>query len=442
MEKKIFRNLFALSAIVIVVTAVLVTWITYKDFLSDMETEIKQESIYIAAAVEINGEEYLEDIKELSPNRITVIDREGNVVFDTDEDVKTMGNHLDRPEVVEAFENSYGETIRNSDTVGQTTFYYAVRLENGHVLRVANTVSNVYEAVIQTIPYLLTISAIVLLLTVLVAKKQTKDIVMPINNIDLEAPLSNQVYEEIEPLLRKLDQQNQVAGETERLRREFSANVSHELKTPLTSISGYAEIIKAGIVKPEDTNAFAEKIYTEAKRMIALVEDIMAISRLDEGVVEMPIIQTDLNEIGSRVVERLEDKAKELKIRLRYHCDVDGIVPVQGVPHMIEELIFNLCDNALKYNKMGGTVDVYVENNPARVRVEDTGIGIPESHQSRIFERFYRVDKSHSKETGGTGLGLSIVKHIAQTHGAEIKLESQEGLGTNIEVIFPLEEKR
>ena len=436
MEKKIFKNLFALSAIIIIVTAILVTWTTYKDFLSDMETEIKQQSLYITAAVNLNGEEYLNDIKSLSPNRITVIARDGEVIFDTDEDINAMKNHLDRPEVIEAFEKGAGETIRNSDTVGQTTFYYAVKLENGNVLRVANTMSNVYEAVLQTIPYLATISIVVLLLTVIIAKKQTKDFVMPINNIDLEDPLSNKVYEEIEPLLKKLDQQNAVAGETEKLRREFSANVSHELKTPLTSISGYAEIIKEGIVKPEDTKAFAKKIYIEAERMIALVEDIMAISRLDEGIVDMPVVQTDLKEIASRVTERLSDKARERKIRLTYHDDCEERVLVSGVPHMIEELVFNLCDNAINYNKMGGTVDVYVQNEPSRILIADTGIGIPKEHQSRIFERFYRVDKSHSKETGGTGLGLSIVKHIAQTHGAEIKLESEEGMGTNIEVVF------
>lgn len=550
MEKKIFRNLFALSAIIVIITAVLVSWITYKDFLGDMQSEIKQEAGYIAAAVNLNGEDYLNQVKTLSQNRITVINTQGQVVFDTAENVQNMSNHADRPEVAEAFEKGQGEIIRQSDTVGRETFYYALRLENGDILRVANTMDSVYSAVVQTIPFLIFICAVVLMVSVIIAKRQTKTLVMPINDMDLDDPLSNEVYEEFSPLLRKLAHQNtiiektiatlnrerdefysitqnmneglivlnkdgEILGinkraseifgktqkghylvlnrtaefrqvieaalegretqtilkqddgrlysvtaapaadteqtakgvivlvldvtekeETERLRREFSANVSHELKTPLTSISGYAELIKEGIAKPEDTKLFAGKIYTEAKRMVALVEDIMKISRLDEGMTETPIAKADLKEISRQVVERLESKAQQSDITVSLNFEDEAPAEVQGVPHMIEELIFNLCDNAIKYNKQGGRVDVTVGSQPVKVRVEDTGIGIAEEHQSRIFERFYRVDKSHSRETGGTGLGLSIVKHIAQTHGADISLQSKEGQGTAIEVRF------
>lgn len=553
MEKKIFRNLFALSAVIVVMTSILTSWVIYRGFLSDMQSEIRQEAGYIAA-VNFNGEEYLRDIEKLSQNRITVIDAKGQVVFDNLEDAGNMENHAGRPEVVQALENGHGEIIRNSDTVGMETFYYAVKLENGSILRVANTMSNVYAAVSATVPFMILICAAVLIVTVIIAKHQTKSLVMPINEMNLEDPLSNEVYDEFSPLLRKLAHQNTIiektiaelnkerdefysitqnmreglivlnsegeilginrraseifgkrqkghyillnrsaefrqvieealagkaaqtilkqedgrlysitatpAGdgletakgvivlvldvtekeETERYRREFSANVSHELKTPLTSISGYAELIKEGIAKPEDTKMFADKIYTEAKRMITLVEDIMKISRMDEGMPEMPAAKTDLNKICRQVVERLADKAEEMDITLKYSCESDAPVEVNGIPHMIEELVFNLCDNAIKYNKPGGSASVTVSADPVSVKVEDTGIGIAEENQGRIFERFYRVDKSHSKETGGTGLGLSIVKHIVQTHGAEISLKSKEGCGTTIEVNFPVKE--
>jgi len=385
------------------------------------------------------------------------------------------------------------------------------------------------------------------------ARHQTASIVAPLNNLDLEEPLSNDVYDEFSPLLRKLEQQNTLieetflilnkereefksitqnmneglivlnsagemlivnqraaeifgkvveghyltlnrsaefrevaekalngeAGEsrlkqdgriyqlmatptlseesengkpegvvvlalditekeeTERIRREFSANVSHELRTPLTSISGYAEIIKEGIAKPEDINSFAEKIYSETKRMIALVEDIMKISKLDEGVIEASNEMVNLQEICKDVIERLEDKAQKTQVTIDLENTTEKPpVFVKGVTAMLDELVFNLCENAIKYNKKGGNVTVKLTDNPVRLIVTDTGIGIAQEHQSRIFERFYCVDKSHSRDTGGTGLGLSIVKHIVKQHKAGINLESEPDKGTKIEITF------
>lgn len=278
--------------------------------------------------------------------------------------------------------------------------------------------------------------------TFILVRKQTKDLIEPINTLNLEEPLKDVAYEELRPLLGRVDQQNkQIAKQMEELkeaeavRREFSANVSHELKTPLMSISGYAELMMNGMVPDEKVPEFSGRIYHEASRLSALVADIIQLSRLDEKNGETMFEQVDIGELGEDVINNLQNRAAKKKINLEY---TGGPAQMQGVRHVLYEMFYNITDNAIRYTPDGGDVKIFVGklNGKPYFRVEDNGIGIPESEQQRIFERFYRVDKSHSRETGGTGLGLSIVKHGAVLHHAKILLDSEPGKGTKMEILF------
>jgi len=531
---------------------VLITGATYGKFYDNMKADVKNNAAYIAAAVNMLGTDYLHEInKSDDTSRITLISSDGTVLYDNMEDISAMDNHLNRPEVLSALKKGIGEAVRLSDTMDKQTFYYAVKLDNGTIIRLSKTMSSVYYEVGSLVPYMLVIAVVVFTLAMLIAKRQTKKIVVPINGLDLENPLSNDIYDELSPLLVRIEKQNKqierqmrelkekqeeffaitknmsegliildnnahilsinrsalemlgignkdyhskhiltinrslplqtaveksIKGascqeilpvgkyqyqiianpvfidnnlkgvvlliiditekyEAEQMRREFSANVSHELKTPLTSISGYAEIMKNGLVKAEDMYKFAEKIYNEASRLINLIDDIIKLSSLDENSMKRPVDQVDLLALSKDVVSRLTNKAEEKNIKL----SVTGErAVITGTKQILEEMIFNLCDNAIKYNRDGGSVDVSVLYRGKNIvlTVSDTGIGIPKEHQGRVFERFYRVDKSHSKSTGGTGLGLSIVKHGAIYHNAAIELESQVGKGTTIRIIF------
>ena len=279
------------------------------------------------------------------------------------------------------------------------------------------------------------IAVVMLLLAAALSRNQVAKMIRPINELDLNVPLENEMYEELTPLLKRIDEQNKQKDAIADMRKEFSANVSHELKTPLTSISGYAEIMKNGLVKPEDMKVFSERIYNEASRLITLVEDIIKLSKLDEGAIEVEKEDVDLYELTREIVSRLAPQAESRNV----HLEVTGEnVIYHGVRQILDEMIYNICENAVKYNKKGGSVSVWVGATlkGKKVIVSDTGIGIPKDQQERIFERFYRVDKSHSKETGGTGLGLSIVKHGAIMHNAQIHVESEEGKGTKMEITF------
>ena len=314
-------------------------------------------------------------------------------------------------------------------------FYYAVKLENGDVLRVSKTVDTAFRTAMKVFPAMGLIALIMLAFAGILVKWQVTRLIRPINRLDLENPLENDVYEELTPLLQSIDKQNKEKDAVANMRKEFSANVSHELKTPLTSISGYAEIMKSGLVKPEDMKGFAERIYNEARRLITLVEDIIKLSKLDEGNVQLEKEEVDLYKLTREILTRLSPQAAKRKV----HVEVTG-EPVEyvGIRQILDEMIYNICENAIKYNKEGGKLTVWVGNTlqGKKVCVTDTGIGIPENETDRIFERFYRVDKSHSKETGGTGLGLSIVKHGAMLHGVKIHVDSKLGEGTKIELIF------
>ena len=368
--------------------------------------------------------------------RVTQIDENGDVLYDTRRDSSTLENHSGRKEVREALAEGEGEDVRMSDTVGQEMYYYALLLDDGTVLRASKSMDGLVRTALGNLPVMAGLAAIMLILAYFMAKWQTRRLVKPIYDLDLEHPLDNETYDELTPFLEAMDRQNKEKEAVSNMRKEFSANVSHELKTPLTSISGYAEIMKNGMVRPQDIPLFSERIYKEARRLITLVEDIIKLSKLDEESVELEKQDVDLYELTREIISRLSPQASQKSIRM----EVTG-EPVKyfGIRQILDEMIYNVCENAIKYNNEYGRVSVWVGNtlDGPKITVSDTGIGIPEEHHERIFERFYRVDKSHSKERGGTGLGLSIVKHGALLHGAKVSVESTPGRGTRIEMQFP-----
>lgn len=552
MTKKIFKSIMAVCTVVLVLGLAFVMGILYRYFGKQISTELEKEASYVAQGVELSGVEYLEKLKGKN-SRITLIDKDGSVLYDNQAEASSMENHEDREEVEEAAATGKGEAVRMSETLSEKTIYYALRLEDGKILRVSSTQYSVLALVYQLIVPVLWILLLMIILSGAFAFRLSKKVVEPVNNLDLEHPEENEVYEEVAPLLSRMYKQNreiknqidtarrqqeefsiitenmqeglvvidrytmilsgnssvwklfhvsepksgesvyvlnrseefqsiidkaldgkhneavlkvdgsdihvianpvmrenQVEGavlllvnvteklEREKLRREFSANVSHELKTPLTSISGFAEIIQDGYVKEEDIRAFAGRIYKEAQRLITLVEDVLRISQLDEGEVPYEWTETDLYQTAKNVFGTLSEAAKKQDVHLYIEGDR---VQLHTVPNILEEVLFNLCDNAIKYNKPGGSVCICLTENEESVciSVKDNGVGIPKEDQSRVFERFYRVDKSHSKEIGGTGLGLSIVKHGVSFLGGEVELESTPGQGTEITISFPKE---
>lgn len=429
------------SMILVVLTSLILTYgtmifVVYYQTMEILKNEIQQEADYIEAAVCISGVSYLEDMDAVRENtRVTLIDASGEVLYDSGKQEEHLENHLDRPEIQEALKSGSGQDVRRSETLDQDMFYYAVRLDNGTVLRVSKNMETVFSTAMSILPMMGVVACCMVIFALLLAKWQTAKLIYPINHLNLAEPLENDMYEELTPLLQSIDKQNREKDAVANMRKEFSANVSHELKTPLTSISGYAEIMKDGLVRPEDMKTFSERIYNEASRLITLVEDIMKLSKLDEGAVELEKEEVDFYMLTREICSRLAPQAEKRNVRV----EVTG-EPVHylGVCQVLDEMLYNMIENAIKYNKEGGLVSVWVGNTLKGIKiiVRDTGIGIPKEEQERIFERFYRVDKSHSKATGGTGLGLSIVKHGALMHGAKIDVDSEVNKGTKMELIF------
>ncbi len=429
------------SMILVVLTSLILTYgtmifVVYYQTMEILKDEIQQEADYIEAAVCISGVSYLEDMDAVRENtRVTLIDASGEVLYDSGKQEEHLENHLDRPEIQEALKSGSGQDVRRSETLDQDMFYYAVRLDNGTVLRVSKNMETVFSTAMSILPMMGVVACCMVIFALLLAKWQTAKLIYPINHLNLAEPLENDMYEELTPLLQSIDKQNREKDAVANMRKEFSANVSHELKTPLTSISGYAEIMKDGLVRPEDMKTFSERIYNEASRLITLVEDIMKLSKLDEGAVELEKEEVDFYMLTREICSRLAPQAEKRNVRV----EVTG-EPVHylGVRQVLDEMLYNMIENAIKYNKEGGLVSVWVGNTLKGIKiiVRDTGIGIPKEEQERIFERFYRVDKSHSKATGGTGLGLSIVKHGALMHGAKIDVDSEVNKGTKMELIF------
>ncbi len=550
MTKRIFRAICLVALAVFLASVTLIMGILYDYFSRVQLDQLRIEAGLAARGVEENGADYFDGLDTQS-YRITWIGADGTVLFDSTSDADVMENHLDREEVKQAIASGYGHSSRYSSTLMERLLYSAQRLNDGSVIRLSITQNSVLTIVLGMIQPVLLVSLVAVILALVLSSRVSKSVVRPLNELNLDEPLNNEGFDELSPLLRRIDsQQRQLKGQAlelrqkqdeflavtsnmseglvllnaggtilsinnaalnilgadkscvgediltvnrslemqklleqakegnrsetklclsgreyqldaspiigggntrgvalllfditerenaEQLRREFTANVSHELKTPLHSISGCAELMKNGMVRPEDTARFAGQIYSEAQRLIHLVEDIIHLSRLDEGAEDMQRERIDLYALSGSVIDSLGNEAKENKVSLEL-CG--GPAYVWGVRQLVSGMVYNLCDNAIKYNRENGSVKLSVscEGEYSVLNVSDTGIGIPPEHQSRVFERFYRVDKSHSKEVGGTGLGLSIVKHSAMVHNAKIDLQSTAGKGTSITVRFP-----
>ena len=549
MTRKIFLSIMAAAAVVLLCSVLIIMGCLYDYFGGVQERQLEDELALAQTGVECSGKTYLKALEGES-YRLTWIAPSGEVLFDSQADESSMENHAQREEVRQALETGEGQSSRYSSTLLEKTIYYAKKLTDGSILRISISRATEGVLVMGMLQPMLVVLAAALILALVLAKRISARIVAPLNRLDLEKPLENDTYEELSPLLTRINQQrrqidaqlrtlqqkkdefdqitasmneglvlmnekgtvlsiNPAARElfhaepdcvgrdfltversheiscairraleeghaelrverggheyqldisriesegtvigavllafdvteqafAERNRREFTANVSHELKTPLQSIMGSAELIENGLVKQEDMPRFVGHIRTEAARLVTLIEDIIRLSQLDEGG-ELPFEPVDLKKLAEEASASLASAAAEKQVTIRVHGDDRQITTVR---RLASEIIYNLCDNAVKYNREGGSVDVTIDGTAhgAVVTVQDTGIGIPPEHQSRVFERFYRVDKSHSRQSGGTGLGLSIVKHAVQYLGGRIELESQTGKGTTMRVHFP-----
>lgn len=444
MSKRIFLNMFIISSVVIALTTILTVVIVYKSFSNQNIAALKGELTATSSGVELNGVAFLKSLS--GKHRITLVDSSGKVLFDNRNDINSLGNHNDREEIREARENGTGYSERYSDTLSRKTINVTKLLNNGDVLRLSEDMSTVWSTLMDTIFPMICVMVFAILIAAYIAGRVSKAVTTPINQIDLNEPDREKVYDEIEPLIDKIiKQNNQIDKQIEQLnmehekqdnlRRDFTANVSHELKTPLTSISGFAEIIQNGMVKEEDITRFAGKIHSEAQRLIILVGDIIKLSQLDGKDIAVKMEPIDLYETSQAVMGHLEAAAEKRNIKM--FLSGKHLV-ITGAEQIIEEMIFNLIDNAIKYNKTGGKiyVNIFKNDDGINLSVEDTGIGIKDEDIGRIFERFYRADKSHSKEIGGTGLGLSIVKHGANFHNAKVFVKSKYKEGTKITILF------
>ena len=550
MTQRIFKSIFFVAVLVFAASLILIMGFLYGYFSDVQKTQLQMQTELAAQGVNLDGQGYFEGL-EADDYRVTWIDKDGTVLYDNFSDQASMENHLKREEVQQAIAQGYGEWERTSDILGEKMLYAAQLLDDGTVIRLSIAQRSIFTLILGMAQPICTVFAIALVVSLLLAYRLSRVIVEPLNKLNLDEPLKNTGYDELEPLLKRIAWQQRelsikssqiqnrknefetvtnsmneglvllnckgtilsineaagklletgeesvgkniltinrnmelqeilskaIAGEiaqkvirigesyyqiegspvvadgaisgiallifnvteretAEQMRREFTANVSHELKTPLHTISGYAELMKAGIVKQEDIPSFALKIYTEAQRLSQLVEDILNLSHLDEGAEGMKKINIDMYDVCEATIRSLEPEANAGNVEVEL---VGQSASMEGIPQLITSIVFNLCDNAIKYNREGGKVKVSVSSSDKEVllKVEDTGIGIPGEHLGRIFERFYRVDKSHSKEVGGTGLGLSIVKHAVKIHDAKVDISSVVGEGTTITVAFP-----
>lgn len=547
MSFKITKSMVAVSIITLVLSMFMIIGVLYEYFSGQQISQQKIELELAAKGVDLSGENYLSSL-ELNQYRITLIRQDGLVVFDSEADTSEMQNHSNREEFIEAINNGYGESKRYSFTLGENTYYSAKRLSDGNVIRISTVRLSLLSIVLSMLQPMIEILFIAVIICIFISRSLSKKIVKPINNIDFDYPFKNPAYDELSPLLRRIDKQNfkinnqikklehinkeiSVVNENtsdgivvisdignivsanakakailncnadeyyldsyrnlsyqkavekalkgintsvvisienkvyrfnassirtdnaknnvflfitditeeekfQEIRKQFSANVSHELKTPLASIMGMSEIMANGIVKPEDIPEFARKINAESERLLKLIKDIIKLSQMDEGTINEQKQDVCLNDVCKDIILQLSEKAKKLSVSVNFSGDNCSIY---GIPSVINEIIYNLCDNAISYNKTGGFVNVSLckSDNSVILKVADNGIGIAKEDIDRVFERFYRADKSHSKETGGTGLGLSIVKHGAILHNALVSINSELDKGTEITIQFP-----
>ena len=447
MNKKSFHVILVVAILVFLASLMFIMGITYDYFTQIQRNQLRAETQLAAKVVSASGQNYFKDM-QVSGYRVTWIAPDGTVRYDSQADTSQMENHLTREEVREAFASGYGESSRYSSTLADKQLYAAQRLADGTVLRLSIVQMSMWMLILSFARPICSGICIALVLSMALASSLARRIVEPINEIDLDKPkqyYGQPDYAEVEPLLRRIaSQQEQLKRDNAQIekasliRQEFTANVSHELKTPLHAISGYAELLENGMVRPEDVKPFAGKIRTESGRMTKLVEDIIDLTRLDAGGEDYVFEPCDLLRIAENAVDSLETEASGANVTL----SLKGVsAPMQGVPQLLHSIVYNLCDNAIKYNRPGGRVDITVtpEDTLVILTVSDTGVGIPKDSQSRIFERFYRVDKSRSKAVGGTGLGLSIVKHAALIQKADVRVESEPGEGSTFTVTFPVQ---
>ncbi len=440
MKKKINRMLVLMASLAALATLLMITLIYYDLFKRQMLTDLKA---YAHIAGDCRTVQEMEDMGRRMTEcgiRMTVVQSSGQVIYDNEADSGQMGNHLNRPEIEKAMQNGEWATVRRSDTVSRDTFYYALRLENNRILRVSQDAGSIYGILGRGLPSLFIVLLVLAGMGLVMAHFLTGKLIAPIEKMasDLEAYDDGTCYEELTPFITTIRQQYHDIMKGARMRQEFTANVSHELKTPLTSITGYAELIETGMASGEETVHFAHSIHSNALRLLTLINDIIRLSELDDSDGQVDMEQLNLYELAKNCVSMMEISADKHRVKLTLRGQD---CYVRGNRQMVEELLYNLCDNAIRYNNAGGRVEVevYPEETGSVLSVRDTGIGIPQEHQKRVFERFYRVDKSRSKSTGGTGLGLAIVKHIVVRHNALIDLVSKEGEGTTIKVVFPPE---
>lgn len=437
MKKKINRMLVLITLLAIFFTGFLVTAVYYKLFCRQVFEDLKAYSTLVKKYEAYAEIPEIGLLPEKYDMRMTLIGKDGQVIYDSQADSSSMENHSNRPEIKAALEKGEGQVVRHSQTLSKDTFYYAVRLENGNVLRIARNAESIYSVLGILIPSLVFILLVLVVLCMLVAHFLTARLIAPIEKLaeNLESGEDETEYEELAPFISMIRSQHQDIIKGALMRQEFTANVSHELKTPLTSISGYAELIETGMASEKDVRRFAQGIHKSANRLLTLINDIIRLSELDGTEQDIPFERLNLYELAETCVDMLTMNAEKHNVSIHFQGTECYI---SGNRQMVEELLYNLCDNAIRYNNEGGhvTVEVYPKARTTVLVVKDTGIGIPKEHQDRIFERFYRVDKSRSKSTGGTGLGLAIVKHILVKHNAEIHLASEEGKGTTITVTF------
>lgn len=437
---RIFINTFLVGTLVYFICAFIFISNMHDYFEERIFSELKTESVLIENYLENLKLDSLSSIKTV--NRITLIDPEGRVFFDNLANPKEMENHGLRTEVLSALQKGEGKISRYSSTMTEKTLYYARRLPSGNILRISCNQHSVWVSAIGMSQILLIMLIIAVIISAITASYMSRKVVEPLNKIDFENPEESDVYDELKPFTKRIAEENFEKAQREELRQQFTANVSHELKTPLTSISGFAEILKNGGTDEQTTKDFAQTIYSESQRMIALVNDIIKLSKLDEKSISLEKEALSLREVCREAMESLATEAKKKKVTLNLTGD-SGLI--NGVQPVIYEMVYNLLDNAIKYNVEKGNVSINIQNlmpdNPERkgrvvLTVKDTGIGIPAEEKERVFERFYRIDKGRSKENGGTGLGLSIVKHAAKYHDASILLNSEKGKGSTFTVIF------
>lgn len=435
MKKKINRSLAGIAIFTIVITAFVMTVLFYEQIKKQVFSDLEDIASLISSDSFPENTRKYENSEKI---RITIVGDRGEVLYDSIGDVSKMENHLERPEIKLAKQNGAGISVRNSDTLSESVFYYAMRLDDGQILRVGKEADSVWSMLISVIPSIIIITVILAMICFFLSRYITRIIVNPIYETEehMDSIDESLIYEELQPFIRRISTQHEEILAAANMRQEFTANVTHELKTPLAAISGYAELMESGIVDEKDIIHFSTEIRKSAARLLTLINDIIKLSQLDSGNVDGIDEYVDIAQIAKETVSMLSIGAKKNDITLEYIGDDDARVRIGK--EMAQEITYNLIENAIRYNKPNGSVTVSVCKDAGKIifTVKDTGIGIPKIHQERIFERFYRVDKSRSKELGGTGLGLAIVKHICTLTKARLQLESLENVGTTVSVIW------